>query len=280
MRRFIISVVLGLATSVGAAEVTAEEVGQGIYFIQGSGGNVGLSIGDDATFLVDDQYGETPQQILDLVAELTDRPIDFVLNTHYHGDHTGGNAQMRAVGAWTLAHHNVGARVAEDERQDAIAIPVISYEASMRFGINGVDLRIEHVENAHTDGDSIVIFGGHDVIHTGDVMFNGLFPYIDVDGGGNIDGVIHTMKAVLERMGPNTVVMPGHGPIADRAAVVAYIAMLEETRAMVQAAIDEGRSADDMVADGLLKAYTEDWTWNFINTERYTRSVVASLSED
>jgi glyoxylase-like metal-dependent hydrolase (beta-lactamase superfamily II) len=280
MRKPIILVTILLGSLVSAAEVTPVQVREGIYFLQGMGGNVGLSIGEDATFLIDDQYGEASQAIVDAVAILTDRPIDFVLNTHYHGDHTGGNTLMRSAGAWTIAHHNVGARVAADERQPASAIPVISYQESMRFGINGIELMVEHTSHAHTDGDSIVIFGGADVIHTGDVMFNGLFPFIDVDGGGNIDGVIRTMKAVLERMGPETVVMPGHGPLADRDAVVSYIAMLEDTRAMVLAAMEDGRTADQMVADGLLEAYTEDWTWGFINTERYTRSVVASLEGD
>lgn len=286
MRRttLILSLLLPALAAAADQSITATEVAPGVYMLSGpgfeqgqSGGNVGLVVGDEATFVVDDKYGELSQAVLDTVAELSERPVDFILNTHYHGDHTGGNHLGRAAGAWILAHHNVPPRVAADERQPPSAVPVISYAESMIFRINGMEVRVEHRARSHTDGDSIV-FLGDDVIHAGDTLFNGLFPYIDVDGGGRIDGVIGTLRYILEQMDRSTVVIAGHGPLADRAALQENIAMLETSRARVAEALDQGLSADEMVAQDLLGDYTEDYSWGFIDTERFTRSIVASLT--
>jgi cyclase len=270
--------ILLLGGGIGAAEPTVETVRlqDNIYMLQGPGGNIGLVIGDEATFLIDDKFQQTLPAVLDAVAELTDRPIDFVLNTHYHGDHTGANADLRDAGAWTVAHRNVRPRVISDPRQPDSAPPVITYDTAMSFFIDGVAVQIEHVASAHTDGDSVVFFEGVDVVHAGDTFFNGLYPYIDVDGGGGIDGMIAASALILERAGPDTQIIPGHGPLADRSDLETYLTMLRATRRAVAAALERGETADQMVAAGLLADF-DHWTWGFIDTEKFTRSLVASL---
>ncbi len=275
----IIAMVIAGATSAADQAIESMLVRDYIYMLQGPGGNIGLVIGDEATFLIDDKYHQTLPAILDAVAALTDRRVDFVLNTHYHGDHTGGNAGLREVGVWTVAHRNVRPRVAADSDQSPMALPVVTYDTAMSFFIDGMEIRIEHVPMAHTDGDSVVFFEGADVIHAGDTMFNGRFPYIDVDGGGNVDGVIAAIERILELSGPDTLVIPGHGPLADRGDVETYLAMLRDTRARVAAALARGETTDAMVSAGLLADY-ESLSWRFIDTERYTRSLVASLQDD
>jgi len=271
-------VALSLAASMGAAEptITAVQVRDNIYMLQGPGGNIGLVIGDDATFLIDDKFGETLPAVLDAVAAITERPVDFVLNTHYHGDHTGGNPALRESGAWTLAQANVRQRMATDADLAPSALPVITYHESMSFFMDGVDVRIQHVAAAHTDGDSVVYLDGADVIHSGDAMFNHLFPYIDVDGGGGVDGTIHAMEQILDAMGPDTIVIPGHGELADRQDVLTYLMLLRDSRAAVAERLARGETADQIVAADLVADYA-DWNWAFIDAEKYIRSLVASI---
>jgi len=181
-------------------EIVAHKVSEGLYMLQGAGGNIAVSVGEDAVFLVDDQYAPLTPKIKAAVAALTDKPIKFVLNTHWHGDHTGGNENLGSGGTLIVAHDNVRRRMSTEQFNaffnrktppaPKAALPVVTFAESVRFHINGEEIHAFHVPPAHTDGDSIVHFTRANVIHTGDLFFNGLYPFIDVASGGGIDGMI------------------------------------------------------------------------------------------
>src|SRR6185503_12175274 len=188
-------------------EVKSQKVAEGLYMLQGAGGNIGLSVGADAAFLVDDQYAPLTPKITAAVKALTDKPIKFVLNTHWHGDHTGGNENLGTAGTLIVAHDNVYRRMSTEQfitffnekvaASPKVALPVITFNDTLTFHLNGDDLHAFHVPPAHTDGDSIVHFRKADVIHMGDTFFNGMYPFIDVDSGGGIEGMIGAADKVL-----------------------------------------------------------------------------------
>ena len=200
-----------------AAQVTGDEpivvsdLGAGIYMLQARGGNIGLSVGPDATFMIDDQYAPLTDRIVAEVGKLTQRPIDFVLNTHWHGDHTGGNENLGAAGVWIVAHDKVRERMSAEQFLEifgervpaapAVALPSITFSDSVRFHVNGEAIEVVHPDGAaHTDGDSVVFFEGANIVHAGDVFFNGMYPFIDVSTGGSLPGVVRAADRILERI--------------------------------------------------------------------------------
>ena len=204
-------------------EVKAEKVAEGVYMLTGSGGNLGLSVGKSGTYLIDDQYAPLSDKILAAIKAITPDPVRFVVNTHWHGDHTGGNENMGKAGALLVAHENVRRRMSSEQfialfgnkipASPEDALPVVTFTDAITFHWNGDEIRVYHVPPAHTDTDSIVHFVKADVVHTGDVFFNGSYPFIDTSSGGRIDGVIEAAERVLAGTGPATRFIPGHGPV-------------------------------------------------------------------
>src|SRR5687767_2953108 len=213
------------AQNFDSVQVRAQQLRGGVYMLTGSGGNIGLSVGDDGAFLVDDQYAPLSTKIIAAVAGVTSKPIKFVVNTHWHGDHTGGNENLGRTGALLVAHDNVRKRMSVEQFNAVFnrttpasppsALPVVTFSDSVSFHVNGDDLVAFHIPPAHTDGDVIIHFTKADVIHMGDTFFATGYPYIDVSSGGNVQGVIGAADRVLAMCGPQTIVIPGHGAAAD-----------------------------------------------------------------
>ena len=264
-----------------AVEIKTTGLGHGVYMLEGFGGNIGLSIGVDGAFMIDDQFAPLTPKILAAIRELTDRPIEFVINTHWHFDHVGGNAQLGDAGATIVAHENARVRMAaEGPFQVAeIGLPVITYSARTTFHYNGQEIEVFHPQPAHTDGDSIILFRNIDIIHAGDVFWNGTYPLIDLDSGGSVAGVISTLTRVAEMAGPNTHIIPGHGPLGDRADVASAAAMIEESLDRVASMVELGKSLDEIKAADPFADFNPTWGQGFIRPDQWVdtmyRTVVA-----
>ena len=289
MRLPLILFFLLLATTAGAqfaTEFKSTEVVPGIYMIEGAdgfgGGNMAVLIGDDYVAMIDDGLQPTAQTLHDFVTEVAGRPIDFVINTHVHGDHVGANAHFADNGTIVFAHDNIRKRLL-DKPEDAGGpggLPVVTFADGVTWHLNGIEARIFHLPSAHTDGDAAVYFPGVNVIHTGDIHFHKLFPFIDLDNGGTVSGYIAAMQRIADMADDDTAIIPGHGALTDRAGLLADIEMLVDARKRVRALADSGLSVDEVVAESPLAIYHDVYDWSFITTERMTRTLYRDLKEN
>ena len=265
-------------------EIVTVQLETDLFMLMGQGGNIGLSVGDDGAFLIDDQFAPLTDKILAAIAEVTDQPVRWVLNTHWHGDHTGGNENLGGAGAMIVAHENVYRRMNPAEFADVVgrsdqaaraALPVVTFADGVGFHWNGRHIDVTHVGEAHTDGDVIVHFPRANVFHMGDTFFRGRYPFIDVDSGGGVDGVIAAANLVLERSSEGTRIIPGHGDLATPEHLRAYRDMLETVRMRVASLVANGRTEDQVVAAAPTSDL--DGVWGD-NPERFVRAVYKSLS--
>lgn len=263
------------------------ELAPGLYMLEGqggfAGGNLGLSTGDDGIVLVDDGLDALARMTLAAINDITGRPVDFVINTHVHGDHIGGNAALHEAGATIVGHENIRRRLIEDDGASADgapapaeSLPEITFAQSVTFHLNGQEAFVFHVANAHTDGDSVIHFREADVVHAGDVLFNGLFPFIDLDSGGSVSGYIAAQEDILSIVGPETRIIPGHGPLASIEDLRAARDMLVDSRRRVKELVDAGRSEEEILGENPLAPY-RDWGWDFITVEVMTRTLYRDL---
>ena len=269
-------------------QVRSQKVAEGVYMLQGAGGNIGLSIGGDAVFVVDDQYAPLTPKILAAIAQLTDKPVRFVVNTHWHWDHTGGNEAMGKAGALIVAHDNVRRRMSTEQVNEFLqrttpaspagALPVITFSDTVTFHINGDDVVAFHVANAHTDGDAFILWRKANVVHAGDVFFNGRFPFIDLSSGGSIDGMIAAVDILLTLGDENAKIMPGHGELSDRAAVREYGKMLKTVRDRVRQQKAAGRSLAQTLATHPTAEFDARWGTGFIKPDQFVTMVYQSVS--
>lgn len=266
----------------GEITFQATELSPGLHMLEGqggfAGGNLGLLIGDDGVVLIDAGLGHLTAVTIGAVEKLTEAPVDFLVNTHAHGDHTGANATLNGKGATIVAHNKLRDRMVADESA-AAALPEVTYTDAMTFHLNGHTATVFHVASAHTDGDSVIRFAEANIIHAGDAFFNGLFPYIDLDSGGSVAGYIAAQKRILALADDETQIIPGHGPLADKADLQAAVNMLIDARARVKKLVDAGRSKEEILAANPLADYHDDWNWGFITTERMTETLVRSLTK-
>ena len=257
------------------------ELAPGLYMLEGeggfSGGNLGLLTGEDGTVLIDDGIEPLAGEVLAVVNEVAGVPVDFVVNTHVHGDHIGGNAALHASGATILGHDNIRKRLRDGSATEAAAMPGITFSDSVTFHLNGHEAFVFHLEHAHTDGDAAIHFGDANVIHAGDLFFNGLFPFIDLGSGGSVDGYIAGQEAILARAGEDTRIIPGHGPLAGKSDLSAAHAMLVDARRRVLELIQAGKSEEEVLAENPLAPYDAEWSWDFISTEDMTRTLYRDL---
>lgn len=268
-------------------EVTSTKLADGVYVLFGAGGNLAVSVGADAAFLVDDQYAPLTPKIKAAIAALTDKPVRFVLNTHWHGDHTGGNENLGGTGALIVAHDNVRKRMSSeqfiaafDEHVPAsppVALPVVTYGDDVTFHLNGEEIHCFHVPPAHTDGDSIVHFRKANVVHMGDLFFNGSYPFIDISSGGTLEGMIGASDRLLAMADDKTQVIPGHGPMGKKADVQAYRDMLADVRDRVKALVSAGKTLAEVQAAKPTAAYDEKWGKGFVKPERFVAFAYESL---
>ncbi len=263
------------------------KVKDGIYMLMGAGGNIGVSTGEDGVFLIDDQFAPLTEKIKAAVAKLSDKPIKFLINTHWHGDHTGGNENLGKENVVIVAHDNVHARMSVDTlnafgsttpASPKAALPIITFNDTVTFRLNGHEIRAFHQNNAHTDGDSIILFKDSNVVHMGDIFFNGFYPFIDTSSEGSIDGVIRTVKHVLSMVNDKTKIIPGHGQLADKKDLNKYLEILTTVRTRMQKLIDDGKSIDEIVAMKPYADYDEALGGGFMKPERFMRIVYDSLT--
>ena len=250
-------------------EVKATAIKGSVHMLTGAGGNIGVSAGEDGVLIIDDQFAPLAEKIAAQLGELGSDKPKYVINTHYHGDHTGSNAFFHShKGATILAHENVRVRLANDEKGKPEALPTITYEDGIKIYFNGETLHVMHLAVGHTDGDSVVWFEQPNVMHTGDLFFNGRFPYIDQGAGGNVEGYMDSVKQLLAKIDDETVIIPGHGDISNKQEYSAFLAMISETFSYVKALKQDGKTLDEVKAMGLDGKWA-DWSWNFINEEKW-----------
>jgi glyoxylase-like metal-dependent hydrolase (beta-lactamase superfamily II) len=244
--------------------------------LMGAGGNIGVSAGDDGIVVIDDQYAPLAPKIKEALRTISDKPIKFIINTHYHGDHTGGNVEFGRE-APIVAQTNVRKRLASGSKimgrdtppAPAVALPILTYDDTVTVHVNGEDIRATYYPNGHTDGDSIIFFPQANVIHMGDDFFNGHFPFIDVDNGGSAKGMLAAVDKVLATMPADAKVIPGHGDLSDKAGLQKFADMLRGTQQAVAAALKAGKSLDQMKKDKVLAKW-DAFNWNFISADTFT----------
>ena len=268
-------------------EIQATKLTESVYMLVGSGGNIGVSIGADTVFLVDDQYAPLTPKIMAAVGALTPKPVKFVLNTHWHGDHTGGNENLGKAGVIILAQDNVRKRMATDQviaffdmktkAEPGVALPVITFSAETTFHFNGDEIHAFHAPRAHTDGDTIVHFRKSDVIHMGDTYFNGLYPFIDASSGGTVDGVIAAADKALAIAGDATKIIPGHGPLSNKAELKAYRDMLATVTARIRKMVKEGRKVEEIATSGVTAEFDAAWGKGFLAPPMFARMMAMNI---
>ncbi len=289
--RFIVTMSLfALATAATAqpadVKITAEAIAPGVNVLFGQGGNIGVSHGEDGTILIDDQFAPLTPKIQAAIAALGATPVKFLINTHWHGDHTGGNENFGKAGALIMAHDNVRVRMATPQTRGdrttpaspKLALPVVTYHDGLSLHLNGDEIRTHHMHDAHTDGDSIVIWKKANVVHMGDLYFNKVtLPFIDLNSGGNAKGMLAAIEKTLKLINPQTKVIPGHGPMASYADLQGYRDMLKSVIDAVQAGITAGKSLAEIQA---MKPAAK-WDTNpqaFIKGDAFVEAVYKSLT--
>jgi glyoxylase-like metal-dependent hydrolase (beta-lactamase superfamily II) len=292
--RKLASVLLLVAAAPCAAQVNYDTVQvrvvpltSNVYMLQGAGGNIGLAVGDDAVFVVDDQYAPLTRKILAAIATVTPKPVRFIVNTHWHFDHVGGNEGMGPAGAGGLiyAHENVRRRMsvggfiealnARVEPSPPSALPVVTFTDAVTFHINGDSVSVVHVPPAHTDGDAIIHFTKANVIHMGDVFHNAGLPFVDLSSGGSIQGFIGAADRVLAMSNATTKIIPGHGPLADRARLKLYRDLTVALRDRIQSEIRAGKTLEQILALKITEPYAKDFAGGH---ERFLRLAFQELS--
>jgi glyoxylase-like metal-dependent hydrolase (beta-lactamase superfamily II) len=268
-------------------EIKATQLSEGTYMLTGAGGNIGLSVGEDAAFLIDDQYAPLTDRIKAAIARITPKPVRFVLNTHWHRDHVGGNESFGKAGALIVAHENVRRRMGSEQLNEFMrtttppspkgALPVVTFDGAVSFHLNGEEIRAVHVPRAHTDGDAIVHFLGSDVVHMGDVFWNGMYPFIDTASGGSVKGTLAACDKVLAIVPDAARIIPGHGPLSNKAGLQAYRDMLAGILARIEPMVREGRKVEEIVAAKPTAQFDEKWGKGFIKPPRFAEMVAADL---
>lgn len=267
-------------------DIEATDLGGGVHMLVGEGGNIGVFSGADGHLVVDDQFERMVPKILAAIKAIDDKPVRYLINSHYHGDHSGGNIGMREHGADIIAHDNVRVRLSTPTENklwgrttqpvDEAAWPVITYSDGSTIYINGSAVQMIHVPNAHTDGDSLIYFEGADVLHMGDTFFHNMLPYIDVDSGGAINGMIAAHDKALGMITDKTKIIPGHGALASKADLQNTRDMLVDMRDIIAAEIATGDDLDTILARNPLEKYAEYGRW--ITPEIMTKIIFRSLS--
>jgi glyoxylase-like metal-dependent hydrolase (beta-lactamase superfamily II) len=294
MSRYLLSaclLLLGLSASVALVqqdfskvEIKATHVASNVHMLEGSGGNIGVSVGADGILIVDDQFAPLADKIRAALKKLGEGKLRFVLNTHWHGDHTGGNKEFGPE-APIIAHDNVRKRLATEQRvrgqvfppSPKEALPVITFDQTLSVHFNGEEIRATHTPRGHTDGDSVIFFTKSNVVHMGDQFFNSRFPFVDLDSGGDVEGLARNVGEVIGKIPAGAKIIPGHGPLATLEDLKNFHRMLVETTGIVRQKMAAGKSLEQIKSEGLPEQW-KDWGTGFINTPSWIETIHKSLS--
>jgi glyoxylase-like metal-dependent hydrolase (beta-lactamase superfamily II) len=275
-------------------EIKVTKVAGNIYLLQGGeGGNMAASVGEDGIVLVDDEFAPLATKIATALKSIgiTDKPVRFIINTHYHFDHTGGNLPFANQGSTIIAHDNVRARLAsggtagnggalhfDAAPADKAALPVITFDHDVSVHLNGEDVRALHYPSGHTDGDAIIFFPKANVVHMGDDYVRYGFPFVDVQAGGSVEGMIKACEGAIEKLPADVKVIPGHGELSSVAEVREYVKMLKDTSAVVEKAIHVGKTLEQMEKEKLLAAWSQKYSNDFVDTDTFIETLYNSLT--
>jgi cyclase len=265
------------------------KVAGNVYMIDGTGGfaggNIGVSVGEDGILIVDDQYAPLSDKIQAALKGVTDKPVRFVLNTHFHGDHVGGNKYF-GQHATIIAHDNVRTRMASgnpdpdpDKHRDPapkVALPIITFNNTATVHINGEDIRAVHFPHGHTDGDAVVWFTQSNVVYMGDDFFNGVFPFIDVDSGGSVKGLMKNLEEIIPQLNAQTKIIPGHGPLGTVDDLKKFLAMLKDSYAIVDKGVKQGKSLEQLKKENVLSKY-DNWNWDVFKSNDFVEFVYKDI---
>jgi cyclase len=295
MRKILLSLALCLFAAAACAqqqpdfskvEIKVTKVAGTVYMLQGMGGNIGVCAGEDGILIVDDQYAPLAEKIRAALKGISDKPVKFVLNTHFHSDHTGGNAYF-GENAPIIAQENVRKRLESGGTLKALniqippapkaALPVVTFDDKIKLYFNGEDIRAIHFPHGHTDGDIVIFFPQSNVVHMGDDFFAGMFPFVDLDSGGSVQGLIADVAQIIPMLPPDVKLIPGHGPLANLDDLKKFEEMLRRTTAAVAAAMKQGKTLEQMKQEKVLANYA-DWGKGFINADRFTEIIYNDLS--
>lgn len=282
------------STSLSAKEtevkITTINVNNGVYMLMGQGGNIGLSVGDDGIFMIDDQFAPLSKKIKDAISKISNKPLKFVINTHWHFDHTGGNENFGKDGAVIVSHNNVRKRMSKEgfikafnktiPASPKVALPVITFNDEIKFHFNDEEIEVLHQENAHTDGDSIIFFKSSNVVHTGDIYFNGFYPFIDSSSEGSIDGVIKSVNYIISRTNDQTKIIPGHGKLSNKKELIAYRDTVVTLRDRMVKLIKEGKTLDEVLAMKPNADLDDTWGKGFLNPETFLKILYGVVKDN
>lgn len=275
------------AMSLEKPTVNSKELTAGVYLISGKGGNLTVSIGDDGTFLVDDKFAPMTEVIVEEIKKLGGDVPRFVLNTHWHGDHTGGNLNLNNKGSVIVAHNNVRKRLSQDTfmkafkrkvpASPAAALPVVTFSSEITFHLNNTTLEITHIPPSHTDGDSVVFFKELNLLSTGDIFFNGFYPFIDTDHGGSLKGMVAAANTLLNMVDDKTIIVPGHGPVANKADLINYRDALQLAYNKLSTLKKAGKTLEQALAENPLAELDKEWSDGLFDTNKWISLLYDSI---
>ena len=269
-------------------EIKTTKLAEDVYMLQGAGGNIGVCVGPEGVLVIDDQFAPLSDKIMAAIKAISDRPVRFLFNTHFHGDHTGGNENFGKAGVAIVAHDNVRKRLSTEQYNAIfdrrtppspdVALPIVTFNDSVTFHIDGEEITCFHVPNAHTDGDAIVMFPKDNVVHMGDCMFNGFYPVLDVSAGGSIAGMIAAAERMLKVVNADTKLIPGHGPLATRKDLEAFRDMMTTAQKRVKDLIEQKKSLDDIQKARPLADLDAVWGKGGVTQDIFLKELYADLS--
>ena len=287
---FVVSMSFLYAQEQAEAQVGAERLTEKLYMLWDSGGkgNTVILTGDDGVLMIDTKVEESIDKLLAKIKELSEKPIRFAILTHWHFDHVGGNEKVAKTGATIIAHENVRKHMGIEHDMKIlntkvppspeIARPLVTFKKEITFHLNGEDVKVFHLEPGHTDGDSVIYFKNANVIHMGDLYFEGLYPYIGIYSGGSINGMIKVINQILPMIDENTKVVPGHGPVSNKARLQKYVSMLTTIRDNVSWLMKEGNTMDQVIAAKPTQAFDKKWGKGFLPPDQFAKLVYMDLS--
>ncbi|MDY6888603.1 MAG: MBL fold metallo-hydrolase [Pseudomonadota bacterium] len=252
MKKILPALITGLllssATHADENPVTAEKLSDSVYVLFGQGGNIAASVGEDGIYIIDDQFAKLSNDIKKTISDLKPGSAEFVINTHHHGDHTGGNENFAKAGAHVIAHDNVHKRLEEKHGANSDYLPRISFGHDLKLHFNNEHAHVVHYAHAHTDGDSVIFFNNDNIVHMGDIYFNfGSLPFVDVDSGGSVDGILEAVNDVIKQIDERTIVIPGHGPVSDRSGLETYAKLVKKAKDLMLKAMQNNASLEQVL---------------------------------
>ncbi|KPV99551.1 MBL fold metallo-hydrolase [Pseudoalteromonas sp. P1-11] len=267
MKKILPALITGLllssATHADENPVTAEKLSDSVYVLFGQGGNIAASVGEDGIYIIDDQFAKLSNDIKKTISDLKPGSAEFVINTHHHGDHTGGNENFAKAGAHVIAHDNVHKRLEEKHGANSDYLPRISFGHDLKLHFNNEHAHVVHYAHAHTDGDSVIFFNNDNIVHMGDIYFNfGSLPFVDVDSGGSVDGILEAVNDVIKQIDERTIVIPGHGPVSNRSGLETYAKLVKKAKDLMLKAMQNDASLEQVLkADPLAELGLEYAGW-------------------